>query len=67
MNLAEYQAKKRMLEEEMRRFNFIKAGCQHCEHFDFGKCKKNDGAEIPADFIGQVEQCDDWKHDLVPF
>lgn len=67
MNLAQYRAKRDMLEQELKRFNVIKAGCQQCEHFDFGKCAKNGGAEIPPEFIGQVEQCEDWEHDTVPF
>jgi hypothetical protein len=66
MNLSEYQAKKRMLEKEMRELSFIKAGCQQCQHFDFGKCKVLQ-AEIPNEFIVAVEQCEHWEHDSIPF
>lgn len=67
MNLVEYRAKKTMLNEERRRFDFIKAGCQQCVHFDFGKCKANGGAIVPPEFVAVVEQCDDWLYDEVPF
>jgi len=67
MNLAEYQAKKQMLADEAKRFSFIKAGCQQCKHFDFGKCAANDRAEIPPEFIAVVEECESWEHDDVPF
>lgn len=66
MNLAQYKAKKQMLEEEVRRFSFIKAGCQQCKHFDFGKCAVLKEA-IPPAFIAEVEKCEDWEHDEVPF
>lgn len=66
MNLLEYQAKKRMLDAEVKKFSFIKAGCAQCKHFDFGKCAVI-GEAIPNDFISQTEQCESWEHDDVPW
>lgn len=55
-----------MLEKEMKDFSFIKAGCQQCKHFDFGKCAVLKEA-IPPEFIAVVEQCEHWEHDTIPF
>lgn len=67
MNLAEYRAKREVVEQMVKAFKFIVPGCQQCKHFDFGNCAVNDNQPIPAEFIGQREECDAWEHDEIPF
>ena len=65
--LPEYKAQREALAASLARLDAIKAGCQRCAHFDFGKCAVNDGAQIPAEFISAVGECEDWNFDLIPF
>lgn len=67
MNLAEWRAKRDVIEKMVHDFKFIVPGCAQCKHFDFGKCAQNNHEPIPAEFIGQREECDAWEHDEIPF
>ncbi len=40
---------------------------QEVQVIDFGRCAVNNNEPIPAEFIGQREQCDAWEHDEIPF
>lgn len=67
MTLTEYRAKREVIEQMVARFKFIVPGCQQCKHFDFGRCAVNGNEPIPAEFIGQREECETWEHDEIPF
>lgn len=66
MTLTEYKAQKEALLQALKRFDYIRPSCGHCEHFYLDHCKHH-GADVPKDFQKKEGACEHWTSNGVPF
>jgi hypothetical protein len=66
MTLEEYTTQRNALLQSLKRFDFIRPSCQHCEHFTMDHCKVHD-MDVPVEFQKKEGECKEWVSDGLPF
>ena len=67
LTMPQLLATRAALRQSLQRYERITATCQHCQHFERGRCQQYGGVTPPPDIQTTPESCDGWTHDAIPF